>query len=174
MDRPPFFVELASDDVRLESMGARRTRGILRLLEEEIDPLRSLLANPRAVSDIDYSIRSDPKTQEHFPDGSDKPRIWASVLYERGLHETPCSRNIAGAGGSASIAGKIIIRASAQISSWYARGSEARRHRHGFQQALEDEFSGRGRHDDHVAVVQWRVRRLSCSYRVDVVFRTGA
>ncbi len=174
MDRPPFFVELASDDVRLESMGARRTRGILRLLEEEIDPLRSLLANRRAVSDIDYSIRSAPKTQEHFPDCSDKARIWASVLYGRGLHERPCSRNIAGAGGSASIAGKIIIRASAQISSWYARGSEARRHRHGFQHALEDEFSGRGRHDDHVAVVQWRVRRLSCSYRVDVVFRTGA
>ncbi len=99
MDRPPFFVELASDDVRLESMGARRTRGILRLLEEEIDPLRSLLADPRALSDIDYSIRSDPKTQEHFPDSSDKARIWASVLYERGLHERPCSRNIAGVGG---------------------------------------------------------------------------
>ena len=56
--------------IRLESW-ERGGRGILRLLEEEIDPLRSLLANPRAVSDID-SIRSDPKTQEHFPDSSDK------------------------------------------------------------------------------------------------------
>ena len=121
------------------------------------------------------TIRSGP-TRKHksiFLTARIKLGYAASVLYERGLHERPCSRNIAGAGGSASIAGKII-RASAQISSWYARRSKARRHRHGFQQALEDEFSGRGRHDDHVAVVQWRVRRLSCSYRVDVVFQTGA
>lgn len=53
----------------------RGTGGLLRFLEEDIDPLRSLNANPQAVSDIDYSIRSDPKTQEHFPNSSDKTRI---------------------------------------------------------------------------------------------------
>ncbi len=75
MDRQPFFVALASDDVRLESLGARRTRGLLRFLEEEIHPLRSLNASPRAVSDVGHSIRSDPKTQEHFPNSLGKTRI---------------------------------------------------------------------------------------------------
>jgi hypothetical protein len=75
MGRQPIFVEPASDDVRLESLGARRARGLLWFLEEEIDPPWSLNANPRAVSDIGYSIRSDPKTQERFPNSSDKTRI---------------------------------------------------------------------------------------------------
>jgi len=75
MARPPFFVELASDDGRLESLGERNTRGLLRFLEEDIDPLRSLNANQRVASDIGHSIRSDPKTQEHFPNRSDKTQI---------------------------------------------------------------------------------------------------
>jgi hypothetical protein len=75
MGRPPFFVEFASDDGRLESLETRRTRGLLRFLEDDIDPLRSLNANPRAASDVGYSIRSDPKTQEHFPNSSDKTQI---------------------------------------------------------------------------------------------------
>jgi hypothetical protein len=75
MGRPPFFVEPASDDVRLERLGARTARGLLRFVKENIDPPRSLNAKPRAASDIDYSIRSDPKTQEHSPNTSDKTRI---------------------------------------------------------------------------------------------------
>ena len=57
MDRPPFFfVELASDD---DSSAEEAV--LLRFLEEEIDPPRSLNASPRAVSDMGYSIRSEPK-----------------------------------------------------------------------------------------------------------------
>ncbi len=72
MPRPPYFVELASDDGPLESLGERNTRGLLRFLEEDIAPLRSMNANQRLASDIGHSIESDPKTQEHFPNRSDK------------------------------------------------------------------------------------------------------
>ena len=78
-------VHLFSSSLQAMMFEARRTRGLLRFLEEEIDPLRSLNANPRAVSDIGYSIRSDPKTQEHFLTARIKLGYAASSLYEREL-----------------------------------------------------------------------------------------
>jgi hypothetical protein len=70
--RPPFFVELASDDFDLKAwehgalFGFSKKRSILP---------RSSNPSPQAVSDICYSIRSDPKTQEHFPNGWNRTRI---------------------------------------------------------------------------------------------------
>ena len=66
---------LPSFQVDHHRLRERRTRGLLRFLEEDIDPLRSLNANQRVASDIGHSIRSDPKTQEHFPNRSDKTQI---------------------------------------------------------------------------------------------------
>jgi hypothetical protein len=85
MCRPPFFVELASDDGRLESLEARRTRGLLRFLEEDIDSLRSLNANPRAASDS--AIRAGPirKRKSIFLTARIKLRYAAPSLYEREL-----------------------------------------------------------------------------------------